>query len=332
MATEVTYKQLEGDVALKLENLFGLKGGGLIEVNPGHVLVPHAYKDIAQRVIDLEIRPDDVWLISYPRTGSTWAQEMVWLIGNDLDFERAKELQSIRVPVLELTALLGNDQTGISDLIGETVSKVESMPSPRFIKSHLPRELLPRQLEIVKPKIVYICRNPKDMCVSYYHYCRLVHDMHGPLSDFCDLFLQDKVPMGPIWNHILGFWEIHNEPNVLFLRFEEMKKDLRSVIQRTAKFLGKELTEEGTVALLDYLSFASMKKNPAVNLEPILEFRKTSLQAKMPTEEITFLNAPDFIRKGNVGDFVNHMSPEMIKRFDDWTAKNLEGTNFTFDV
>ncbi|KAF4518308.1 hypothetical protein B566_EDAN005877 [Ephemera danica] len=330
MATTVTYSTVDESFADRLESLFGMKDGGLIEVNPGRVLMPPRFKEVAQRIVDLEVRPDDVWLISYPRTGSTWTQEMVWCIGNDLDFERAQLLQQVRAPVLELTALLGNDNTGMTNLIGETVSMVESMPSPRFIKTHLPRELLPHRLEVVKPKIVYVCRNPKDMCVSYYHYCRLLHDMHGPFSDFCELFLQDKVPMGPIWNHILGFWQLRNEPNVLFLRFEELKKDLRSVIERTASFLDKELSEADTAALLNHLSFASMKRNPAVNLEPVLQYRKTTLQTQMPAEQLNAL--PDFIRKGENGDFANHMSPEMIRRFDAWIARNLEGTGLNFDV
>lgn len=160
-------------------------------------------------------------------SGSTWTQEMVWLLGSDMDFEGAKMLQQLRAPVLELTALLGNDTSGVIRLIGETVDIVENMPSPRFIKTHLPRELLPTQLDIVKPRIVYVARNPKDMCVSYYHYCRLMHDLDGPFDAFCELFLNDTVPMGPIWSHIMGFWKLRNEPNVLFLRYEELKKVLK---------------------------------------------------------------------------------------------------------
>jgi hypothetical protein len=37
-----------------------------------------------------EIFPDDIWLMCYPKTGSTWTQEMIWLLNNDLDFEAAK--------------------------------------------------------------------------------------------------------------------------------------------------------------------------------------------------------------------------------------------------
>jgi len=71
---QLVYKKVEGPMALKLESLFGLKEGGLIEVNPGKVLVPPKFKDVAQRILDLEVRPDDVWLVSYPRTGKNISQ------------------------------------------------------------------------------------------------------------------------------------------------------------------------------------------------------------------------------------------------------------------
>ena len=41
--------------------------------------------------------------------GSTWAQEMIWLLGNNLDFEGAKQIQQIRSPLLELTAIFSVD-------------------------------------------------------------------------------------------------------------------------------------------------------------------------------------------------------------------------------
>jgi hypothetical protein len=128
------------------------------------------------------------------------------------------------ITLYRLTALMGNDTSKLKDELGNSVEQVENMPSPRFIKTHLPVPLLPEQLANVKPKIVYVTRNPKDMCVSYYHYCKLIHGLHGSFDEFCDLFIQGKTPIGPIWDHILGFWEQKDEPNVLFIKYEDMKK------------------------------------------------------------------------------------------------------------
>ena len=54
-------------------------------------------------------------------------------------------------------------------------------PSPRFVKSHLPMSMNnPRLLDTCK--VVYVARNPKDACVSYYHHNRLMRG-HGFTGD-----------------------------------------------------------------------------------------------------------------------------------------------------
>lgn len=51
---------------------------------------------------DFEIYEDDVWLLGYFKTGSTLTKEMVWLLNNNLDFERAEmEILSNRFPYFE---------------------------------------------------------------------------------------------------------------------------------------------------------------------------------------------------------------------------------------
>ena len=64
----ITYEPLDGDVAERIDNLFGHKNC-LIEVNPGKVLMPPRYEEIGDRIRSLDVRPDDVWVVSYPRTG-----------------------------------------------------------------------------------------------------------------------------------------------------------------------------------------------------------------------------------------------------------------------
>jgi len=51
---------------------------------------------------DMEVLEDDVWIVTNPKCGTTWMQELVWLLMNDCDFEAAlaKDLQ-LRSPFLE---------------------------------------------------------------------------------------------------------------------------------------------------------------------------------------------------------------------------------------
>lgn len=64
------------------------------------VLTPK-YKPFADKIKNFKIKTDDTWLISFPKTGTTWTQEMVWLISNDLDFKGAEQDLRKRFPFLE---------------------------------------------------------------------------------------------------------------------------------------------------------------------------------------------------------------------------------------
>jgi len=68
----IKYENLEDKFAKRLDDLFGVKGC-LIEVNPGKCILPPKYKDLGQRIKNMEVRPDDVWLVSYPRTGNNFS-------------------------------------------------------------------------------------------------------------------------------------------------------------------------------------------------------------------------------------------------------------------
>lgn len=73
----------------------------------------------------------------------------------------------------------------------------ESFPADkrRVIKSHLPFQLLPDQIENILGKeekgvkVIYVARDPRDVCVSYFHYMKAVAGYEGSLEEFVDAFL-----------------------------------------------------------------------------------------------------------------------------------------------
>lgn len=128
--------------------------------------LPKRFELSGNRILDFEVRPDDVWVISYPKAGTTWAQEMIWMLCNDLDYSSATRNITDRFYFFEQETMYALR----SEKAIESITKVHQAPSPRFIKSHLPIHLLPRQLWSIKPKIVYVARNPKDVAISYFHH------------------------------------------------------------------------------------------------------------------------------------------------------------------
>nr|CAH7721408.1 unnamed protein product [Callosobruchus chinensis] len=143
----------------------------------------------------------------------------------------------------------------------------------------------------------------------------------GDFDSFCDLFLAGKLSYTPYWSHLLSFWQHRNQENILFLKYEDMNKDLPTVIKKVANFLQKPLSEEQVQILCNHLSFENMKKNPAVNYEMVISINR---KYKLTQSE------GKFMRSGKVGDYKANMSPEIIKTFDEWSEQNLKDTDFSF--
>lgn len=66
-----------------------------------------------------------------------------------------------------------------------------------------------------------------------------------------------------------------------------------------------------------------MQKNPAVNLDPLINHEANNVPKNNDTEK--------FIRKGKIGDWRNYINREMSDKFDIWIEENTRGSNLVFD-
>ncbi|XP_065090939.1 sulfotransferase 1B1-like [Ochlerotatus camptorhynchus] len=284
---------------------------------PKPCVLPEKYQAFADRVRNFDVYDDDVWIITFPKCGTTWTQEMVWLIDHNLDYEIAKR-DSInnRSAYLEIAGIAKN-------LPVDTVAATANKPRPRHIKSHLPLALLPKQLWTVKPKIIYVSRNPKDVAVSYLHHYQMIMGYRGPREHFLEALLADQAVYCPQVQHVLDFWRLREEKNVLFLTYEQMKRNLRDVLATTCDFFGKQYSDQQLDKLAHHLSFDEMKKNPATNN---IDLTKSAMEMNGRKGEKF-----EFMRKGQVGDYKNELSAEFIERFDRYIDEKLCGSDFRYE-
>lgn len=138
-------------------------------------------------------------------------------------------------------------------------TKFDDLPRSRTFKTHLQVQLLPDEIWTKKPKIIYISRNPKDVAVSFYHFCKDMYNYQCSLDEFLEYFLNDAVEWSPYHEHVLNFENIPNYENILYLKYESVVKNKEDHIRKVAKFLGKEVSEENMLKMLEHLSFDKMK-------------------------------------------------------------------------
>ncbi|NWQ74464.1 ST1D1 Sulfotransferase, partial [Columbina picui] len=286
-----------------------------------------------------QARPDDLLIATYPKsgewppgrgckvgdgdeasplrcspcaTGTTWLSEILDMIYHDGDVEKCRRDAIFnRVPFLEMKA--PEMPSGV-ELLGKT-------PSPRLVKTHLPVQLLPTSFQDKDCKVIYMARNPKDVVVSYYYFYQMakMHPDPGTLSEFLENFMAGKVAYGSWYDHVRGWWDKRQEKRLLYLFYEDMKKDPRQELHKILQFLGKEVAEETVARILHHTSFQEMKKNPAANYET------------MPTFLMDH-NLSPFLRKGVSGDWQNHFTVAQNERFNQHYQQCMAGSDLHFQM
>ena len=152
----------------------------------------------------LLILPDDIFLVSFPKSGNTWTRFL---------------LANLRYP--EQPATFANIDRLVPDPTGTTKRDFDRMPRPRIIKSHECFD--PRY-----PRVIYIVRDPRDVVVSQYHYHRKLRKIadDSPIENFVARFLAGDLPHGS-WGQNVSTWLATSEgnPSFLLLRYEDMVAD-----------------------------------------------------------------------------------------------------------
>ncbi|XP_037803481.1 LOW QUALITY PROTEIN: sulfotransferase family cytosolic 1B member 1-like [Penaeus monodon] len=248
----------------------------LVRTNPSLVLLRPAYADLAESYYNFEFRPDDTVLLTFPKSGTTWLSEALWALRNLDQLGKADEADvDERLFFMDSDFLqpgpVGADTPAMKKFSaacpegrvedGVTLQVAAAQKGPRILKSHLQLELLNPEL-LDTCKVVYMARNPKDVCVSYFHHCRknTKKIFQGEFSDFAEAFMGNKLLFAPYWDHVRQVWLRRGHENLHFMFFEHMKKDVFGELKRLATFLKAELSDEDLQRVADHCSFGRMRE------------------------------------------------------------------------
>jgi len=171
------------------------------------------------------ILSDDIFLVSYPRSGNTWLR---FMIANLLNPD-------------EPTTFLNVDRR-VGDIYTRSQQALLRLPRPRVLKCHEPFE--PRYKQVI-----YVVRDPRDVVVSYYHWKRkrrAIPDCY-PMQQFVSLFVNGEIdPNLGSWTQNVGTWLTarQNTPGFVLVRYEDLLEDAEEQLARIAQFLECQVTPD----------------------------------------------------------------------------------------
>lgn len=180
--------------------------------------------DIAGRT--LAVRPDDTFLVSYPRSGNTWTR---FLIANLLHPQEQVSFANI--------------ERLIPDAEAQSSRYMKRIPSPRLIKSH---EYFDHRYR----RVIYIVRDPRDLVLSYYDFERKYRSIEDryPLESYVSDFVNGRLISASwgTWAENVGTWIAARQgrPGFLLLRYEDLLMNTSPELAAIARFLGIEASPE----------------------------------------------------------------------------------------
>ncbi|XP_065626470.1 flavonol 4'-sulfotransferase-like [Quercus suber] len=160
-----------------------------------------------------------------------------------------------------------------------------------LVATHIPYTSLPKSVINSSCKIVYICRDPKTVFVSLWHFSNKLSpkapNYVGPplpmkkihLRDAFEFFCEGLSIFGPYWDHVLGYWSpsLESPERILFLKYEDLKNETVYWVKEIAQFIGYpfSLKEEEKFVVQKTINLCSFEKLSSleVNTSGIIQVR-----------------------------------------------------------
>ncbi|XP_060063178.1 sulfotransferase 1C4-like [Ylistrum balloti] len=245
-------------------------------------------KDHLEAIRNLKHKNGDILLDTFPKTGTHWGFDILYMLQNG-----KAEYSTDNIAPLDFAP----------------AEKIEALDSPRVLVSHLYPQHIPKFCTEEKCKIIYIYRNPKDTAVSMHSFMKRL-DMesmrgyNGKWEDFFELYATQPVHYNTWFEHVkswLDFKKKNPDLPILFVSFEDMKKDLRSCVQKMAEYLGTKQDPE-------FLDEVARKCQFNVMSAAKSSHAKETAMSKDGTNP--------FYRKGEVGDWKNWLTVAQNEMYD----------------
>jgi len=241
--------------------------------------------------LNLEIFPEDIFLVAYPKSGITWLRFLIgnYMSGNECDFSNSHFL--------------------IPD-IHYNLEYCRSLKSPRIIKSHMPYTKR-------YPRVVYLVRDGRDVAVSFFYYLKKYKqiDQDKSFSEFLPEFNKGPIDRFGSWSRHAESWMKHSGPNLLIVRYEDLLENTEAELKKILTFCRFDIDDARVTTAIEYSSMDKM--------------RKSELDEQDKNE--LFSNSDksiSFVRSGKSGNWSEYFNERELSEFYQRHGRSLKSLGY----
>lgn len=219
---------------------------------------------------------------------------------------------------------------------------LRSFKGRKLLKTHSPLDAIPFSREI---KYIYVGRDGRDCFMSLMNNFRNASDafynaINQDLGDIDSPFPRfieedhheakifnkwisegwpamtgetDGWPYWSVFDNVASWWHAKNESNVMFIHFNDLKRDLASCIRKIAEFIEVDVPESVYPILAQKLSFEGLKASALANESGVIS----------PPGIFWNNGLEDFFFKGTNGRWRNVLSAEQVAKYEEVAASKL---------
>lgn len=216
-------------------------------------------------------RPDDIVISTSYKSGTTWTQGIL----QHLIF-----LHQTIPPLDDLSPWLERRRRPVDEVLQD----LDAQTHRRFIKTHLALDGIPF---FPRLKYIVVARDARDVFMSLWnHYSNYKPEQYANLNDTpgrvgpplpqcptdIHAFWRNWISRGwfpweregyPFWgnlHHTATWWEHRHLENILFVHFNDLKRDIMGEIRRIAAFLNIPLTDADVVQVAQRVTLPAMRE------------------------------------------------------------------------
>ena len=253
-----------------------------------------------QRGLDYKPDPTDVFIVTPPKCGTTWMQQIVHGLRTrgSMDFDEIGRV----VPWINMAHDVGID------------IYAPQVAHPRVFKTHSTLDEAPKG-----GKYIVVVRDPSDALLSGYCFFEGMFFERGSID--LEAFARGSfIPRRDIWKHILSFWLRRKDEDILPLCYENMKTDLPRTVEKVAEFVGIPLDEELKQIVLRQSDIEFMQEHKGQFEERLLR-KARSAAMRLPSDGRLYK-----VRNGRVGESKGRVPDEIKKELNEIWLEEITAT------